>query len=220
MSDNYEFTKSSIPQAIDDYSPYIDKQANNYINDINSGVYTNNSLSLVTFDLGQIYNSNTFTDTNDLTLVIPVCMVAAYSTGSATINPSTGSAALLALKNNFVNLIHQGDLVIQGKTVESTQPFINVARNFQMLSEMSVNDLRQLGPTLGFSESLDNHRSMVFSPAGAAPAGPNPGRSGVGITNNRPYMSTTATIAGGLGGSETQISYATKQNNGVVNTAL
>ena len=60
MSDNYEFTKSSIPQAIDDYSPYIDKQANNYINDINSGVYTNNSLSLVTFDLGQIYNSHTF----------------------------------------------------------------------------------------------------------------------------------------------------------------
>ncbi len=59
MSDNYEFTKSSIPQAIDDYSPYIDKQSNNYINDINSGVYTNNSLSLVTFDLGQIYNSNT-----------------------------------------------------------------------------------------------------------------------------------------------------------------
>ncbi len=116
MSDNCEFIKSSTSQAIDDYSPYIDKQANNYINDINSGVYTNNSLSLVTFDLGQIYNSDTFTDTSDLTLVILVCMVAAYSTGSATVAPSAGSAALLALKNNFVNLIHQGDLVIQGKT--------------------------------------------------------------------------------------------------------
>jgi hypothetical protein len=221
MSDNYEFTKSSIPQAIDDYSPYIDKQSNNYINDINSGVYTNNSLSLVTFDLGQIYNSNTFTDTNDLTLVIPVCMVAAYSTGSATVAPSAGSAALLALKNNFVNLIHQGDLVIQGKTVESTQPFINVARNFQMLSEMSINDLRQLGPTLGFSESLDNHRSIIYSASGgSAPTLPTPGRSGFGITNNRPYLNTNATITGGLGGFETQISYASKQNNGVVNTAL
>jgi len=217
MSDNYEFTKSSMTQAIDDYSPYIDKQGNNFINDINSSVYTNNSLSLVTFDLGQIYNSNTFTDTNDLTLVIPVVMVAAYSTGSATIAPSAGSAALLSLKNNFINLIHQGDLVIQGKTVESTQPFINVARNFQMLSEMSINDLRQMGPTLGFSESLDNHRSMVYSPAGAATA---VGRSGVGITNNRPYMNSTATIASGLGGFETQISYASKQNNGVVNTGL
>lgn len=215
MSDNYEFTKSSIPQAIDDYSPYIDKQSNNYINDINGGVYTNNSLSLVTFDLGQIYNSSTFTDTNDLTLIIPVTMVAAFANAGNPVAASPGGAALLSLKNNFVNLIHQGDLVVQGKTVESTQPFINVARNFQMLSEMSINDLRQLGPTLGFSESLDNHRSMVYSAAGGAAS-----RSGVGITNNRPYMNTNATIAGGLGGFETQISYATKQNNGVVNTAL
>ena len=53
------------------------------------------------------------------------------------------------------------------------------------------------------------------SAAGAAGS-----RSGVGITNNRTYMNTTATITGGLGGSETQISYAAKQNNGVVNTAL
>jgi hypothetical protein len=96
MSDNYEFTKSSIPHAIDDYSPYIDKQANNYINDINSGVYTNNSLSLVTFDLGQIYNSNTFTDTNDLTLVIPVTMVAAYANAGSPQPPTPDSAALLA----------------------------------------------------------------------------------------------------------------------------
>ncbi len=70
-------------------------------------------------------------------------MVAAYSTCSAAVAPSTGTAALLVLKTNFFNLIHQGDLVIQGKTVESTQPFINVASNFQMLSEMSINDLRQ-----------------------------------------------------------------------------
>jgi hypothetical protein len=157
----------------------------------------------------------TFTDTNDLTLVIPVTMVAAYAATNTPQAPTAGSAALLALKNNFIHLIHQGDLVIQGKTVESTQPFINVARNFQMHSEMSINDLRQMGPTLCFSESLDNHRRIVYSAFGAAA-----GRSGVGITNNRPYMSTTATIAGGLGGSETQISYATKQNNGVVNTAL
>ena len=92
MSDNYEFTKSSIPQAIDDYSPYIDKQSNNYINDINGGVYTNNSLSLVTFDLGQIYNSNTFTDTNDLTLIIPVTMVAALA--NAKLFPITVKSAL------------------------------------------------------------------------------------------------------------------------------
>ena len=57
MSDNYEFEKAMQSQATDDYSPYVDKQSNGYINDINNGVYTNNSLTLVNFDLGQIYNS-------------------------------------------------------------------------------------------------------------------------------------------------------------------
>ena len=34
MSDNYEFMKSSEAQDATDYSPYVDKQYNNYINDI------------------------------------------------------------------------------------------------------------------------------------------------------------------------------------------
>ena len=82
MSDNYEFEKSSQPQDIDDYSPYVDKQYNGFINDLNSGIYTNTSLSLVQFDLGQIYNSQKFTDTNDMFLVVPITMVAAYSTAN------------------------------------------------------------------------------------------------------------------------------------------
>jgi hypothetical protein len=51
MSDNYEFMKTSEAQDATDYSPYVDKQYNNYINDINNGVSTNNSLTLVNFDL-------------------------------------------------------------------------------------------------------------------------------------------------------------------------
>ncbi len=79
MSDNYEFEKSSRPQDVDGYSPYVDKQYNGFINDLNSGVYTNTSLSLVQFDLGQIYNSQKFTDTNDMFLVVPITMVAGMS---------------------------------------------------------------------------------------------------------------------------------------------
>ena len=54
MTDNYEYEKSLRPQDIDDYSPYMDKQYNGFINDLNSSVYTNTSISLVQFDLGQI----------------------------------------------------------------------------------------------------------------------------------------------------------------------
>ena len=51
MSDNYEYETAMKSQGNSDYSPYVDKQSNGYINDINNGVYTNNSLTLVNFDL-------------------------------------------------------------------------------------------------------------------------------------------------------------------------
>ena len=50
-SDNYEFAKSSSAQGVDLYTPFQEKQWN-YLNDINSGVYSNNSgLTNVQFDL-------------------------------------------------------------------------------------------------------------------------------------------------------------------------
>lgn len=112
MSDNYTFAKSMQPQSINDYSPYQDKQSNNYINDLNNGVYTNNGLTLVNFDLGAIYNSQKYTSTEDLTVAIPITMVAAYGSGtgvSANI-PGANNVALCSIKSNFVNLIHQADL--------------------------------------------------------------------------------------------------------------
>jgi hypothetical protein len=72
-------------QVTDYYSPYVDKQSNGYINDINNGVYTNNSLTLVNFDLGQIYNSSKFTDTSDLFCVLPITMVAVYAKTDGTV---------------------------------------------------------------------------------------------------------------------------------------
>ena len=83
MTDNYEYNRSMYPQSENEYSPYSDKQYNSYVNDINSGVYQNNGLSLVHFDLSSIYNSAKFTDTNDLFTVLPIVMEAAYSTSTA-----------------------------------------------------------------------------------------------------------------------------------------
>ena len=110
MSDNYEWMKSNEPQSQTDYSPYTDKQYSNYINDINGGSYSNSSLSLVNFDLGQIYNSNKYLDSSDLYIVLPITMVAAYRDAAATVAPGTSSSSLCSIKTNFLNLIHQCDL--------------------------------------------------------------------------------------------------------------
>ena len=219
MSDNYEFEKSSRPQDIDGYSPYVDKQYNGFINDLNGGVYTNTSLSLVQFDLGQIYNSQKFTDTNDMFMVIPIALVAAFSTGSAIKDPVDGNVNLLSMKTNFIHLIHQADLQINGKTIESTQPYVNIAKHFQMLSEMSVNDLATVGHSLGFGETIDNYRSVVWN-------GTTTTANGIGLTNNRIFAQTPS-VTGAVTavkfvtpGSRYQTSIQANQNTGTINDAI
>jgi hypothetical protein len=219
MSDNYEFEKSSRPQDIDTYSPYVDKQYNSFINDLNGGVYTNTSLSMVQFDLGQIYNYQKFTDTNDMFMVVPISMVAAFSTGSALVDPAPGNVNLLSLKSNFIHLIHQADLQINGKTIESTQPYVNIAKHFQMLSEMSVNDLATQGYTLGFGENIDNYRSVAWNSNATD-------KNGNGFTNNRVFAQTPS-VSGTVSAvkfvtpsSRYQTSIQGNQNTGTINDAI
>jgi hypothetical protein len=132
-------------------------------------------------------------------------MVAAYATSTGTVLAPLGSSNLCSIKTNFVNLIHQTDLQVNGKTIESTQPFINVARHFQLLSEMSVNDLATIGHTLGFSPTLDNTKSMKNNVTYVTSSGVS--CSGNGLTNNRPY--------GGY--ADNQSLFSTIQNTGVGN---
>jgi hypothetical protein len=190
MSDNYEFMKTSEAQDATDYSPYVDKQYNNYINDINNGVYTNNSLTLVNFDLGQIYNSQKFTETSELFAVLPIAMVAGFSTnvtGGSIIAPTARSQALCTIKSNFLNLIHQCDVVVNGRSIEQCQPFVNIARHFQLISEMSDNDLKTLGHSIGFSPTLDNPKSAKYQSTYASTVS----GSGNGYNNNRVFSSTS-----------------------------
>ena len=80
-------------------------------------------------------------------------MVAAFSTSVAgtLVAPFPGNVNLLSLKNNFIHLIHQADLTINGKTAEDVQPFINISQHFQMLSEMSTGDLETIGYSIGMT---------------------------------------------------------------------
>ncbi len=135
-------------------------------------------------------------------------MVVAFSDVSSNIKtPVLGGSNLCSIKTNFINLIHQADLMVNGKTIESTQPFINVARHFQLLSEMSVNDLGTLGHSLGFSPPLDNTKSMKYNPTYTSVS--NTVSNGNGLSNNRPFA--------GVSDNQTATSTGV-QNTGVGNT--
>jgi len=166
----------------------VDKQHNNYINDINNGVYTNNSLTLVNFDLGQIYNSQKFTESSELFAVLPIAMVAGLANSTQVlVNPTERSQALCSIKSDFLNLIHQADIVVNGKSIEQCQPFINIARHFQLISEMSENDLKTLGHSIGFSPTLDNPKAAKYLPLFANTAS----TSGNGLSNNRVFAAAS-----------------------------
>ncbi len=64
-----------------------------------------------------------FTDTDDLFVVLPVSMVAAFSTSTsgAAVAPTAGNIYLLSIKNNFIHQIHQAYLSVNEKIVEDVQ---------------------------------------------------------------------------------------------------
>lgn len=212
-SDNYQFSKSAAPQGVDLYTPFQEKQWN-WLNDINSGVYSNNSgLTLVQFDLTSIYNSGQFCDTSDLFLTVPIVMTAAFTdVNGGLLVPAAngGSSNLCCLKSNFQHLIHQIEITAGGKTINDTQPFISLYENFKLLSSMSTGDLKQFGSSFGLGEELDSERSVRWSPV-AAQYSP---QQGVGLCNNRPFVSSTLT------GTDTQSLLAAPASSGAINKSL
>lgn len=184
-TDNYDFEKSSLPQSLDEYSPFLDKQTNNYINDQNSGVYSANQ-SLVQFDLSSLYSSSKFTNTNDMFLTIPITMVFALSVANAapTVAPPTAGWALQTLKSGYHNLIHQADLQIDGKTVSESQPFLGTFTGIKLLSELSQTDLKSFGSVIGLSDVVDTPNSVIFNTDTTTPGN---WTNGNGMTNNNVF---------------------------------
>ena len=196
MTDNYYYERSSsVIQDIGAYSPYVDKQSINYINDLNGGIYSANQ-SLIQFDLSSIFNSSRWTSTTDHFITIPITMVCACSVGNTapTLAHPTAGWALQTLKSGFHNLIHSADLSINGITVSDTQPYLGTFTHIRLLSELSQNDLKSLGTQLGISE-LDTINSAVWGGAGAGTT------SGNGLTNNVVFGTTSqATASAGVQG--------------------
>ena len=204
-TDNYDFEKASLPQSLDEYTPFLDKQTNNYINDQNSGVYSA-SQSLVQFDLSSLYSSSRFTITNDMFLTIPITMVFCTSVaGSAPgVVPPTAGWALQTLKSGYHNLIHQADIQVDGKTVSESQPFLGTFTGIKLLSEMSQTDLKSFGSIIGYSEVVDTYNSTIFNNTATLGATLN----GNGMTNNNVF------------GANSQVTGSQNQFNGICNEAI
>jgi hypothetical protein len=102
--------------------------------------------------------------------------------------------------------MHQADITVNGKSSESTQPFINIARHFQLISDMSENDLKTLGHSIGFAPTLDNPKAAKYSQTFAN----NASTSGNGLSNNRVFANTSDNQSA-VGAQNTSIGNAASQ---------
>ena len=222
-TDNYNFLKSSQPQGVDDYSPYVDKQFQ-WVGDSNQGVYNNNQLSLVTWDLKNIYNSSVMTDSSDAFLAVPIvtCAVISDALGTTLKTAPNMASSLVTLKSNYQHLVHQLELTGNGKTLHAPQALISMFSNFKLLSQMSATDLKSSATTWGMSEVLDSPNSVQFltrersapseTGAGGGLATVATAQPGVGLCNNQ-INGTTASMG-------FQVISGANQNAGCVNEAL
>ena len=202
MSDNYEFSKSCLPQGVANETPYVSKNWN-YVNDINGQSYSNNGLTLVQFDLSSIYNSTQLIDPSQMYMAIPITYVSAYATSAALVAPVAASWASTGLKNGYFQMLHGADVVVNGKTIEQFQPNLNAYITFKMLSQMSADDLATLGTSLGMGDCIDKWESMVFNGGSTSTGGtaypsavPTAGLGGNGVCNNSPFTQTTSSGSG------------------------
>ena len=189
-SDNFEMAKSAAPQSISDYTAFSDKSWGQKY-DINNGVYQS-TLPVVEFDLNSIYKSDQFTNTEDLFIVTPVVMSCICSNAAGTVSYAAPTAgySLMALKNNYQNLVHQIDVTLDGKTLHDNQSFTNIYSNFKLLSSMSANDLVCNNTGLGLAPELDNEKSMKFNAVTAN------AQSGIGLVNNQCFDGVASTSGG------------------------
>jgi hypothetical protein len=169
--DQFDYMQSMTPQGVELNKPYVSKNYN-FINDINNGVYSNsNGLTLVQYDLTSIFNSSTATNPSDHFLIVPTVTAMQLSTNlGASVAPNAKSFSAVGLKSGTNCTVHSADIAIDGRTVVQIQPFTNIISNINLVSQMSVDDLKLHGRLRGLSlAGLDNPNSMVYTPAvGAA----------------------------------------------------
>jgi len=160
----------------------------------------------IKFDCSSLSNSGKIVDFGNTELIIPV--VIQVKAATADIADQAKNCFAVTLKNHchiFNSLTVQMGL---HTTVELTD-FSNMPMNFKLLTEMSYNQLKTLGPSIGFN--VDNPHSIRTSAASP---------EGVGEINNGLNDSVTASTdaAHGFGVSGTGGTF--KCNNAILQRAL
>lgn len=98
----------------------------------------------MSFDLSTLSSQSQWVSLSEAVIEFPIKV---STVCSGTVTSVTPAADFITLKNGFHNFIDGCQLIINGTTVQSTQPYENVAATFRILSEWSQDTLVKYGRT-------------------------------------------------------------------------
>ncbi len=141
MADTFQLEQSKFSQG--DESPFASKTYS-FINDTNSGSYASNE---VTFDLGQLYNSQKLIPASEMMLELPIVAVLSHNSANIALNASDFA---FGLKNGYHSLVNGMSVEIDGQSVEPIVTNKCMYTSFKLISSMSANELKSSASSRGY----------------------------------------------------------------------
>ena len=176
----------------------------NFITDStsNSGTFSSGQIQ---FDLST-FSSQNWVNLTEAVIEFPIKLTAQLTTAGSGGTPGTHSAGIFSAvcKNGFHQWFNSAQLILNGQTIQSQQPYENVAASYRILSNWSQDTLNKWGKACGVALDDCTGDSEVSTSYA----------SGVGL-NNVPY----ATVATSIRGFDAVNNQSTIYNKGVVSRA-
>lgn len=114
----------------------------------NSGSFSSGQIQ---FDLSTLNSQSQWINLSEAMIEFPVKITANILTAGTGAETTKSIAAIntAVIKNGWHQWIDSAQLLINGQTIQSAQPYENVAAQFRILSKWSQDTLQKLGPTCG-----------------------------------------------------------------------
>jgi len=207
MSDGDEFIFESSIKDNEKHNIFNEKRYNFIVDQTsNQGAFSSGQMQ---WSLKTMSSQQQWTSLKEAVIEFPI-KIYAKITQAASLNGGTGSAFThssyagpdsIVLKNGFHQWINSAQLIVNGQTIQSTQPYENVAASYRILSSWSKDTLQKWGTTT--CVALDD---MTGNSTGTTAT-----LDTVGLSN-----ATYSTVANNIRGFDAINNQATLANRGVI----
>ena len=155
MSSTDEFIYKQALESDEPDRPFLSKNLV-YIQDLNPTSYATNE---IIFETASLSSNGRYNDYKNAYITIPLVVACTGLTGVAGATPVNFADAdiskadfLLAMRGAYVNLIQSMSIDVGNVNAIQNTAYVNMLLNFNLLSEMSLQEEKLHGPVLGFAK--------------------------------------------------------------------